>query len=264
MKKYILAFFILNILGCENILKETAKKDTRDAVYYEAKKAMDRKDYDSALTLLVSLGPTYLAQRDVASVYASAYSGRCGLDFVGLMSDLQNVGSSPTVFLYLMGLFPNGSDSKITDCVLAEGILKNIGDETQRNADENVLMGLSSLTKVGTILNRYADADNDGAADASFDSCDATDLPDSAVGEIGTGIALSILSISAVSSSLSSSTFTSISALCSAAPGLSVFCTTTDKNSYSALELKVLRAAIGSTDFGIASCAGALVTCICP
>ncbi len=263
-KKYLQIFLIFFVMGCDNILEETAKKDTREAVYYQAKKAMDSKDYDTAITLMLSLGPTFLAQRDVAAVYASAYSGRCGLDFVQLVSDLENVGASPSVLLYLMGIFPNGTDAKITDCVLAEGILKSFGNESARTDDENVLMGLSSLTKVGIVLNRYADSDNDGVADAGFDHCDATDLPDDAVGEIGTGIGLSLLSISAVASDLSSDTFTAITDLCALDPSLNAFCTTTDKNNFTANEIKALRAVIGSTDFGIASCAGAFITCLCP
>lgn len=264
MKKFI---FLFLLLGCsKNILEETAKKDTPEAVYYQAKLAMNDQDYNTAINLLQSLGPTYLSQRDVALVYASAFSGRCGLNFVNLIQQLENVGSAATLFVYLMDIFPNGSDAKIGDCQFAESTLNTLGTTTARTSDENILMGLSSITKVGTILNRYADVDNDGAADAAFDHCDLTDFPDDAVREIGTGIANAILSISQVGSAISSGTLTEITALCALNVNLNSFCTTTDKNSYSALEVSFLRSVLASTSDGIgaATCPGSFITCICP
>jgi hypothetical protein len=266
-KKYLGVFFIFFVpIGCSNVLDETAKTDTPAAIYYEAKELMSEGDYNAAIQLLQSLGPTYLSQRDVALVYASAFSGRCGLNLVNLVTQLEDVGTAPTLFLFFMGLFPGGTDAKIGDCVFSESTVNTFGDYTQRTADENILMGLSSITKVGTILSRYADADNDGAADAGFDHCDLTDFPDDAVREIGTGIANAILSISAVSSSISSDTLDDITAICALNVNLNAFCTTTDKNSYSALEVTFLRSVLASTNEGIGAptCPGSFITCICP
>jgi hypothetical protein len=264
MKKLILLFLLL---GCsKNILEETAKPNTPEAVYYEAKLAMNDQDYDTAIILLQSLGPTYLSRRDVALVYASAFSGRCGLNFVNLITQLDTVGTAANLFLFLMDIFPNSTDSKIGDCQFAEATLNTFGAYTARTADENILMGLSSITKVGTILNRYADTDNNGAADAGFNHCDLTDFPDDAVREIGTGIANAILSISQVSSSISSDTLTEITSLCALNVNLNSFCTTTDKSTYTALEVSFLRSLVASTSDGIgaATCPGSFITCICP
>ncbi|MBY0385380.1 hypothetical protein K2X05_09495 [bacterium] len=258
--------FSFVLVGCSNILDESAKTKTPAAIYYEAKDLMGNGNYDAAINLLQSLGPTYLSQRDVALVYASAFSGRCGLNLVNLIQQLENVGTSPTIFLFFMGLYPGGTDAKIGDCVFSESTVNTFGNYTQRTADENILMGLSSITKVGTILSRYADADNDGAADAGFDHCDLTDFPDDAVREIGTGIANAILSISAVSSTISSGALTDITAICALNVNLNSFCTTTDKNSFSATEVTFLRSVLASTSEGIGAptCPGSFITCICP
>lgn len=262
MKKFL---FIFLLAGCsDNILDETAKTDTPAAIYYQAQLKMNDGDYNTAITLLQSLGPTYLSRRDVALVYASAYSGRCGLNFVNLVNQLDNVGAASTIFVYFMQLFPEGTDLKISDCVFSETTVTALGDHTQRTEDENILMGLSSITKVGTILSRYADSDNDGAADAAFDHCDLVDFPDDAVREIGTGIANAILSISAVSGSISSDALADILATCALDPNLNSFCTTTDKTSYTALEVRALRAILGSTDQGVGACPGSFAACICP
>ena len=262
-------YLILLLLcaGCsDNILSDIAETRTPAAIYHEAKLSMNDGDYASAISLLQTLDPAFLAQRDVALVYASAYSGRCGLNFVNLLTQLESVAASPTIFVFFMGIFPEGTDAKIADCVFSEGTLNTFGDYTLRSTDENILMGLSSLTKVGTILSRYADTDLDGLADAGFDHCDVTDFPDDAVREIGTGIANAILSISAVSSTISSDTLTEITTICALAPQLNAFCTNTDKTTYSALEVSVLRSILGSTDQGIGAptCPGSFATCPCP
>ncbi len=114
MKKFL---FIFLIAGCSgNIFDETAKTNTPAAIYYQAQLKMNDGDYNTAIALLQSLGPTYLSQRDVALVYASAYSGRCGLNFVNLITQLESVGSANTIFIYFMQLFPGGTDLKIADC----------------------------------------------------------------------------------------------------------------------------------------------------
>jgi hypothetical protein len=265
MKKWIILLFLC--AGCsENVFKEIAKPNTPEAVYYQAKLSMNDGDYDAAILLLESLSLTFLANRDVALVYASAYSGRCGLNFVNLLTQLEGVATAPTIFYLLMGSFPGGTDSKITDCIIAETTVNTFGTYTVRSTEENILMGLSSLTKVGTILNRWADADSDGVADAGFDHCDVLDFPDTAVREIGTGIANAILSISAVSSSISSDAITDITAMCALNPLLNSFCTNTDASAYTALEVKFLRSILASGDEGIGAptCAGSFVTCPCP
>lgn len=262
MKKIILIAFVL-LTGCRNWLEETAKKETPDAVFYAAKQSMNDRNYDGAIALLQSLGPTYLAQRHVSLVYASAFSGRCGLDFVTLVNSLKDVNAT-SLFLYLLELNPSGTDAAIADCVFSESILNSVGDHTARISDENILMGLSSMTKVGKVLSRYADADDDGVVDGGFDHCDLNDLPDDAVREVGTGVAQAILSISAVSTEVTTGALTEITALCALDPNLNAFCTTTDKNAYTTNQVRVLRAVLGSTDQGVGACPGSFIACVCP
>lgn len=265
MKKIIaLLSTALLSFSCSNILEPTAKTDTEQAVFFEAKKALNDRNYASAITLLQSLGPTFLSQRNVALIYASAYSGRCGLEFVTLVEALSN-SSTDNLFLFLQSTYPGGTDTRIADCLASEAILNGFGDYTQRLSDENILMGFSSLTKVGTILSRYADVDSDGVTDAAFDHCSTTDFPDSAVREIGTGVANAVLSITSVASDISSGTLEDITSYCALDSSLNVFCTNTDPNAYSALELRVFRQLIGSVDLGIGACTNFTdLACVCP
>ncbi len=247
-----------------NMFEEVAKKDTDEAIYYEAKLALNDRNYSQAITLIQSLTAEFRAQREVSMTFASAHSGRCGMEFVTLVESLTNFNGD-NIFSFLMSSFLAGTDARITDCQASETILNAVGDFTVRTADENILMGFSSLTKVGTILSRYADADGDGVTDAAFDHCSTSDLPDAAVREVGTGMANSIMSISAVASDISSGTLDDITAYCSMHPQLNDFCTNTDPNAYSALQIAALRQLIGSTDMGIGACPNfADLACVCP
>ena len=250
----------LPLTACENFGR--VGKRTRQGDVLRSEMRMNQRDYTGSDSDFSGDGCGYVARRDVAVVFASAYSGRCGLDFVNFVESLSGMGGN--IFLFLMGSYPSSTDQKISDCLQAETLLNAIGAAPARNAEENVLMGFSSLTKTGTVLARYADADDDGVTDASFDHCDLTDFPDTAVREIGTGLANAILSIDAVASDLVPGTLSAITSICAQDPNLNVFCTNTDATAYSVNEVRFLRALVGSSGQGIGACAGNFSDCICP
>lgn len=268
MKKYFIFPFLILALcltACSNVLDETGKKDSKKAIFYDAQTKINKQQYSEAIELLESLGDEFLAQRDVAVIYASAYSGRCGLNFINLVETLKDFTSdTSSIFAPLVDAFPTGTDLKIADCVKSEQILTAIGDATVRSPDENVLVGLSSFAKIGTILSRFSDTDVDGDIDPGFDHCDTTQLPDDAVREVGVGVALAITSISNAGDGISADALISVTNFCQLNPLLNVFCETTDKTAFGALEVAALRAIIGSTDQGIGACPGDFSQCLCP
>ena len=258
--KCLFGLFILIFIfsGCsENLFDEIADKDTPEAVFFQAKQEIKARNYAAAISLLQSLDPLFLSDRERVPVHASAYSGRCGLEFLTLLTNLQNAGSA-TVLAQLMTGFPGATNLSVLDCIQAETIIEVIGDENQRNADENLLMAFNGLAKVGTILSSLADSDDDGTADAGFDQCDVTDFPEAMVRELGASVAVTLLSISAIGSSSidTGDTLTDITDICSQDPNLAVFCTSTDPSSFSANEVQAMRYIVGSNDFGIDSCGG--------
>lgn len=264
MKKVILLLCVLLSTACRNVLEETEKQDTDKAIYYEAKMALNNRQYTAAIALINSLSSAFRAQREVNLVYASAHSGRCGMEFVSLVESLTNF-TGDNIFLFLMQSFVGGTQDKVTDCQTAENALNAVGDYTVRFADENILMGFSSLTKVGTVLSTYADVDSDGTTDGSFDHCSLTDFPDAAVREIGTGMANAIMSITAVASDISDDALGDITGYCNLNTELNVFCTNTDPSAYTPTQVAALRQLLGSTDMGIGACTNfASMDCVCP
>lgn len=264
MIKVFLIGLLLTSCG-RNLLQDFADKTTDAAKYKSAKISMNSKDYVTAITYLTSLSPAYLAQREVQAVYASAYSGRCGLDFVDMSTRLSTLTSS-NLFLSLMQIFPGSTTTTLTYCQTAEATLKTIGDETTRSVDENLLMTFSSLVKIGVVLAAYADTDANGHVDASFNHCST--VTDAHMREIASGVALTILSLTATGVSIGGGLTTGMQAVCALDPSLAPLCTSTDPTSYTAAMIKILRMAIGSSDYGInaPSCGAVFGTpgCICP
>lgn len=246
--------------GCTaNIFDEIADKDSPDAIFFQAKQEINRRDYGAAIALLESLDPSYLSLRTRRPIYASAYAGRCGLEFLSLLTNLQNM-SSTTIMGTLMTAFPLAALSQVDDCVRAEEILNEIGEAASRLGDENLLMAFTAFAKIGTILSALADTDGDGGVDASFNQCDNTDFPESYVREIGSGLSQAILSLSAIGTDYVDDALGDVTAICDTDPNLNAFCTTTDPSSFTANEVQFLRYAIGSSDLGINSCGGANFT----
>ncbi len=243
-------------IGCtQNIFDEIANKDTDEAKYFEARQKINSRSYGEAIEILETIEPSYLQVRERVPVYASAYSGRCGLEFLTLLNSIQN-SSVQTIFLLLMSAFPGAQAANVQDCLQAEGIIEAVGDETARNGDENLLIAFNSLAKIGTILSSLADTDDDGAADGTFDQCDNTDFPDTMVRELGSSIGTTIASLGAIGTSYIDGATQEVEALCDEHPNLEIFCSPTDPADFDPAEVEALRIAIGSSDLGINSCGG--------
>jgi hypothetical protein len=255
--KLILVLIVITNFACsKNIFDEIANKDSQEAIYFQAKSEINKRNYSDAIDLFARLDADYLDNHERKAVYASAYSGRCGLEFLTLLSNLQN-SSGSTVIALLMGAFPNSTLlENAADCNQSQSILATIGDQTVRNGNENLLMAFTSFSEIGTTLSAIADLDADGVADATFDQCDITDFPEQQVREIGSSIALALISLAAIGTSYVDGATADVTALCNLDPNLSRFCTNTDPSAFTANEVQALRYAIGSNDFGIDSCGG--------
>src|SRR4051812_28398315 len=69
--------------SCLNLYSELADKNSDAALFYEAKDYSNQKDFDSAINVIEGqMGAGYQARRDVQVFLASAYAGRCGLEYL--------------------------------------------------------------------------------------------------------------------------------------------------------------------------------------
>src|SRR6056297_313761 len=109
MKKWVLlSCLFFNVSCSENIFDEIADKDTDEAIFFQAKQQINSRNYGTAITLLESLTPSYLTARERIPVYSSAYSGRCGLEFLTLLNSLQNTTSGTLLGILMQG-FPGAA-----------------------------------------------------------------------------------------------------------------------------------------------------------
>lgn len=264
---FALAFSNLN---CSvNILENFADKTTDDAYFVEAQKAINEGNYQSALDTIALTSSAFQSERKVVNLKVSAYGGLCGFNFLSFAESLQ--GMSGRLFPFLLGAFVGGTTTKADYCVQAEDLLESLGASSARTNDENVMMMVLGFAKVGTILNYYADTNDDGTADAAYDVCAAavgTDISDTYAREIGTGITLAADALSALAGkvNLGSSIATTLTNVCSQLPPGYDFCAKTDPTSFTANEVKGIRSLLkedSAVGLG-ANCSGDLTACNCP
>ena len=286
-------------LSCSvNILDPFAKKDTDLALFEEAKIEMNKGSYSSAIDLFDQMSSDFLSEDRVVPYYASAYAGRCGLDFLDFLDALENLGSS-TLFAMLMSNYSGGTvaekESDIADCEQAITIIEGAGSiAAARDDDLNLLLSFIALVKIGKILARFADdaagdtEDNDGTVDSNWDACtdgdpaadpdpenDTQFFPESDVREYGAALIKMLNSLSAVSSvTVGADSLTTITSVCTTLTGISAtfgdICNKTDPTAFTADEVRGLRSLVyEGVDLGLGNCAigppnGLGDGCVCP
>lgn len=257
------------LLGCSvNIFENFGDKTTDAALLESAKSLIDTGDYSGALQEFAAMSPEYRSRRGVVPYYASAYAGRCGLNALTLISDIDNIGAT-RIFPFLMDEYPSGTPAEETDCANAEDLMETIDvTATNRTDDENLLMAMIGLSKMGVVLSQFADTDANGTVDAGFDPCTAAALPDADVRQFGSSLSRSLGSLSALTStSFGGSSMADLTSVCTDlatyAPSYD-FCSVTDPADFTADQIKGIRSVINeSSAVGLGTCTGDISTCAC-
>jgi hypothetical protein len=263
----------LTFLGCtKNLFDELADKSDPDATVFEARRALNKRQYTEAIALMSDLPAEYLAREDVNFLLASAYAGRCGLEILDLAFELQDLDGGQFMKL-LMQLFKESTPDRADDCIQAEALLVASGTASERSKDENLLLSFVSLTKLGAILNAFADQDDDGQPDAGWNHCQEADFPEDYVREVGTALALFLESFGSVGADIAGGTMDGLEEACSQHPFLETACSKTDRTTYTADEIKALRMIVAAENFatvpttvvgiGIGACSDLQTDCIC-
>jgi hypothetical protein len=114
MTKFVfgLVFSVSLLAGCSaNFLKELADKNSDDAIIYDAQKAVNELNYDSAIDLLTvklsAVGKTKVLARETL---ASAYAGKCGLNFIDFVDGLASA-TSGSAFVLVSSAFVGVTDT---------------------------------------------------------------------------------------------------------------------------------------------------------
>ena len=276
LTKLIFGLFIatglLSIAGCGgNFFQLTAKKDTSEALYQDARDSLNDLDYDTAISKIIEIrskdSSFYIRCEKVDGIkvcpredLAGAYASKCGLNFVTFVSSLTTSSGSP--FLFFMQKFKSVVVSP-SNCYEAQKVIETFGATAgARSTEQNLFMAVLGMAKMGTYLRDAADVDQDGSADAAYSSCSSSSISTDYLRQVMSGMGLVIDNLAAVSAVLSgnSSALTDLEAIksvCGAA------CSITDPNS-SSFDETVTRKLLRSSDNGIEPSSGCtLITC-CP
>lgn len=215
--KFVRKLFIITMVLCmttscdkPNVLTDFSQTDTDEALYLEAKKKVDSRDWDEAIDIINNdISAAYRENVEVKETLAGAYAGKCGLDFVSLIQNL-GMSSSAKLMTFFMGAMKNQIVSP-ADCDNAKTVMDTIA---VKDADQTLFYTILGMAKAGAWLRDKADQDNsglgDGTIDAGFQPCKAAQLPDTNVVKAIVGVGMVIENISSVSSELDPSTVTDI------------------------------------------------------
>jgi hypothetical protein len=222
MGKKLLVFIFLLVNSCGlNIYSGLSNTVSDSALYAEALKKLNSGDYDGAIGYFQTMSTAAQGNRDVAYDFASAAAGKCGYDFITFANYMAAVpadfgstippsATTTPVLYYLMNGFVgttiNTTVSGQTDptaagdattrdyCAWAQQLMDNIKTNYGSwNTKESSFVFYFAMARLGIILRAWGDinvADGDGTADASFNACDSTDLPDFYANQLVTGFAL--------------------------------------------------------------------------
>lgn len=264
-------FFVTIVSSCGgNLFQLTAKKDSAEAIYQDARNSLNTLDYDTAISKLIELqgkdAGYYLKCEKVDGIkicpredLAGAYASRCGLNFVSFVSALSS--STGSAFLYFMKKFQNVKVVP-SECYEAQKVIETFGaSSTTRTTEQNLFMAVLGMAKMGTYLREVADADQDGTTDSTYNSCDSTSISVDYLRQVISGMGLVIDNLAALSAVLSGSS-SALTDLDTIKNTCGASCVITDPNSSNFNET-VTRVLLRSSDKGVEPNSGCLFPLCC-
>lgn len=188
----LLSFF--SLLGCANVFESMADKTSDEAILEDARKKMNDGEWSSALEKFASLTDSTKSKPDVIEQWATAYAGKCGLDFIAYFGDLSEASlTGSTIFKYLMNAW-TGDVVDPASCTLAHDKMEESSvNPSERSSDQNLFMAVLGMVKIGVYLRTNLDVDgtgNLGDNTAEKNPCSTTDLSDANLNEVVTGLGL--------------------------------------------------------------------------
>lgn len=266
--KGILFILLAPFLGCSgNLLSEMAKKETDTAVLFEVNHYLNSRQYTEAIAQFEKLSAESQSQRENQFLLASAYAGRCGLDFLDLAKGLKDL-SGGELFKMIMNLYPTANAQHLQDCQSAEDKIRALGTTAQRTDDENLFLLFVELSKMGTLLNMSYDSNHDGAPDAAS-LCSKSIFSDAQAAEFGASLGIIVEIINQSSLSVLGSTASQLTSACADSPA-DLICGKTSASQFSASESAAVRTVVeakyttGTTAWvGLGVCASDFQTCRC-
>lgn len=244
-----ITFFFL--LSCEgNFLREISDRDTDAALLFDAQTAINSLDYDSAINILTNqLSSSAQTKSEARELLASAYAGKCGLNFIDFTTGLSEATSGSAFSLASQPFV--GVEVNATYCLTSLQTLDLIGTNAERTVDQNAFASVVGMVLMGSATRLYTDnnpVNGDGAQDAADISCSLTN---DQIDEIILGYGYMAQNFSALSSQIgsASSTFSGSISTCESVAGS--VCQITNPASIDATLRDTMKDLLNTTQYGI-------------
>lgn len=269
LKKMLLIFISVSTLaGCSiNFFREMADKNTDEALLYDAQKAVNNQDYDTAIDIINNqLGGSARVTTEAREILASAYAGKCGLNFLEFVDGLANA-SAGTAFQLASSPFV-GTPVQSSFCLQSLQTIDLIGTNAERTVDQNAFASVVGMVLMGSATRLYTDntpVDGDGISDAPDISCSLTD---DQIDEVVLGYGYMSSNFAALGSQLgdtSGDTFSDSITACESVAGSA--CEITDPADITPVIRDTMRDLLNTQQFGVGSfdaSNNALIPAACP
>jgi hypothetical protein len=228
---------------------------------------LNQAKYDDALVCLNLTSEGFQKLPHVSKAFAAAYAGKCGLNFFDFVNLITYSPPGAPFQVLMTAMTP--VDVFPAYCYKAQTVLeKAYGDSPEiRPQEVNFFLGVLGLAEMGALLRAKADSNQDGVVDATFTSActnSASNMTDSAVRILGSGLGLFFENLRDISATMASSPLVnqlnSLSAVCG--PD----CNIKDPRSslWNSRSLNMIRSITESSMFGIMQCNSPYVYDCCP
>lgn len=175
--KIILVLLSMLQLSCSNnIFSEAASKNSEDALLIDAQTAVNAQQYQTAIDIVtLQLSQQTQAKASTKEILASAYAGKCGLNFINFVNALSTATSGSAFVLVSVPFIGQVVDPP--SCLLSLNVIESIGTTAQRTSTENAFASVVGMSLMGAAVRLYTDnspIDGNGTQDSNNISCTLT------------------------------------------------------------------------------------------
>lgn len=200
MKKLIFIFLLLPLACSQNFLQDMSSISPDEDNYSKAMDALNDESYDLAISIVNNnITPTGQTVPKVRELLASAYAGKCGLNFLDYTQKLTENNSGSSMSNLMRPFVQVAVDPP--SCRLALQTMELIGPTELRTANQNIFTSVTGMVLMGTALRGYADISptlGDGSPDINL----CTGFTDAQVDDIIIGFGFFNKNFSSVSSTM--------------------------------------------------------------
>ncbi|MBC7465101.1 MAG: hypothetical protein H7256_03850 [Bdellovibrio sp.] len=244
--------FLGMAFGCsKNVFKDSAATDSDQSLLVDAKQAVNAFDYQTAIDIItLKMTATGQAQVSTKDVLASAYAGKCGLNFVLYLNSLSHA-TSGTAFKLMMTPFV-GIAADPASCLQSLTTLQAIGTTAQRTSNENAFAAVVGMSLMGSEVRTSVDiTPTNGNGTVEGNVCAMTDNQiDFVILGLGNMIQnFSYLTVGQLGSS-SQVSINDLITICTSIPGVTS-CSITDPTAITAPLRVAIRNLLNTVEYGV-------------